>query len=174
MMRKTLVNLAAGGLILSVASSLAPAALAEEPAQAKDYLGVNLGLANVINGKGSVAGGLQYVGKPLIWTVHPHAGGFVTHHGAVYGYAGLGVDLRITDWMLIRGNTAVGAYSQGDDRDLGHVVEFRSGVELVFVLPNEAQVGIGFHHLSNAGIGEDNPGTEIATISYSVPLDKLF
>ena len=173
-MRKNLMNLAVGGLILSLTSSLAPAALADERAQAKDYLGVNIGLANAINGKGSIAGGLQYVGKPLIWTVHPHAGGFVTHRGAVYGYAGLGVDLRITDWAMIRGNTAVGAYGQGDDRDLGHVLEFRSGVELVFVLPNEARIGFAFHHVSNAGIGEDNPGSEIATVSYSMPLDKLF
>ena len=174
MMRKTLANLAVRGLILSFASGLAPAARAGEQPPTNDYLGINRGLANVIGGKGSVAGGLQYVGKPLIWTLRPHVGGFVTHRGAVYGYAGLGVDIQITDWAMIRGNTAIGACGQGDDRDLGHVVQFRSGVELVFVLPNEAEIGIGFHHLSNAGIGEENLGTEIATISYSVPLDKLF
>jgi len=170
-MHKSLATLALGGLTLMAASS---AAVAEEPAAARDYLGVSAGIANLIGGKGSLMGGVQYVGKPLIWTFHPHAGGFVTHRGAVYGYAGFGVDVPLTDWMMVRGNTAVGAYGQGDDRDLGHVVEFRSGLELVFTLPNAARVGMSFHHISNAGLDTNNPGSEVLAVSYSVPLDRLF
>lgn len=172
-MQKSLVTLALGGLMLC-SSGLTTAAMAGEETAAQDYIGVNAGIANVINGKGSAMAGVEYRGAPLIWKVYPHAGGFVTHRGAVYGYAGVGIEVRLTDAILLRGNTAVGAYGQGDDRDLGHVIEFRSGVELAYELPNQAQIGLTFHHLSNAGLDSHNPGSEVATITYSMPLDQVF
>lgn len=174
MMRNTFATLTVGGAILFGCTGIVPAALAQERSVSADYLGVNLGVANIINGKDSALLGVEYRGAPLLWALYPHAGGFVTHRGAVYGYAGLGLEFRITESILIRGNTAVGAYGQGDDRDLGHVIEFRSGVELAYELPNRAQIGLTFHHLSNAGFDSDNDGTEIATVTYSVPLDSLF
>lgn len=174
MMRNSLTTLAAGAMAFTLGAGLAPAANAQEAAGAKDYVGINLGVANLVEDKASVVGGIEYRARPLLWKFYPHVGGFVSHRGAVYGYAGVGIDLPLTDWVLIRGNTAIGAYGQGDDRDLGSVVEFRSGLELVFTLPNESQIGVAFHHLSNAGLDDRNPGTEIATVSYSVPLDKLF
>ena len=171
MMRNTFATLTVGSAVLFGCTAMASA---QETSVSADYLGVNLGVANIINGKDSALLGLEYRGAPLLWALYPHAGGFVTHRGAVYGYAGLGLEFRITDSILIRGNTAVGAYGQGDDRHLGHVIEFRSGVELAYELPNRAQIGLTFHHLSNAGLDSDNDGTEIATITYSVPLDSLF
>ena len=124
MMRNTFATLTVGSAVLFGCTAMASA---QETSVSADYLGVNLGVANVINGKDSALLGLEYRVAPLLWALYPHAGGFVTHRGAVYGYAGLGLEFRITDSILIRGNTAVGAYGQGDDRHLGHVIEFRSG-----------------------------------------------
>ncbi len=31
-----------------------------------------------------------------------------------------------------------------------------------------------FHHISNASIGDRNPGTETLVLSYSVPIRNLF
>ena len=168
MVLKTL-RIAAAIVALSLPSMTAPAAMAGE-----DSLAISGGGAGVINGKTSAAFGLEYRGEPLVWKLYPHAGGYVTHRGAVYGFGGFGVEFRLGSSVLIRANTAVGAYGQGDDIDLGHVIEFRSGLELAYEFPNKSQLGLTFHHLSNAGIGEDNPGTEIATINYSIPLDSLF
>lgn len=149
--------------------------IAMSPALADDgWIGINTGVGSVVTGERSAVLGVQYVGEPLIWKVHPHAGAYVTHRGGVYGYAGFGIEFRIAPQIIIRGNTAVGAYGQGDDIDLGHVLEFRSGLEFVVEFDDKSQLGFGFHHLSNAGIGERNPGTEVGTISYSVPLDRLF
>ena len=160
---------------LPAALALLAAAATPQPAQAEGaYIGANMGIANVVKGERSSAFGLEYRGAPLIWTLRPIVGGFATHRGAAYGYAGFGVDVRLTSNLLIRGNTAIGAYAEGNDIDLGHVVEFRSGVELVVELPNKAQLGFSFHHLSNAGLGDDNPGTEIVAINYAIPLDTLF
>lgn len=174
MMRKPFATLTVGGALLVAGAGLAPAAWAQDRAVSGDYLGLNLGIANVIDGKDSALAGLEYRGAPFLWKLYPHGGGFVTHRGAVYGYAGLGLEFRITDSVLIRGNTAVGAYGQGNDKDLGHVIEFRSGVELAYELPNRSQIGLTFHHLSNAGLDGDNDGTEIATITYSMPIETLF
>lgn len=173
-MRKPFATLTVGSALLFAGAGLAPAALAQDRAISGDYLGLNLGIANVIDGKDSALAGLEYRGAPFLWKLYPHGGGFVTHRGAVYGYAGLGLEFRITDSVLIRGNTAVGAYGQGNDKDLGHVIEFRSGVELAYELPNRSQIGLTFHHLSNAGFDGDNDGTEIATITYSMPIETLF
>lgn len=138
------------------------------------YIGANLGAFGIVKGQRSAALGVEVRGKPLLWKLYPHAGGFVTHRRGAYGYGGFGVEFRIAPDVLIRGNTAVGAYLEGNDRDLGHPLEFRSGLEFVIELPHKAQLALTFHHLSNAGIGEDNPGAEIAGITYSVPLDSLF
>jgi len=35
-------------------------------------------------------------------------------------------------------------------------------------------LGLTFHHLSNAGLDEQNPGTESVLLVYSIPFDKLF
>jgi len=153
---------------------LPSAVWAQEQAVSGDHLAINLGIANVIDGEDSALAGLEYRGAPFLWKLYPHGGGFVTHRGGAYGYAGLGLEFRIADSILIRGNTAVGAYGQGDDKDLGHVIEFRSGLELAYQFPNRTQLGLTFHHLSNAGLDGENDGTEIATVTYSVPLDSLF
>jgi lipid A 3-O-deacylase len=161
--------------IAAAAIALTHTALTAAPAAAADdYVAINAGVAGVVTGKRSAEFGLEYRGAPLVWKLYPHVGGYVTHRGAAYGYAGFGLEFRLLPQVLFRANTAVGAYGQGDDIDLGHVIEFRSGLELAYEFPNKSQVGLTFHHLSNAGLDDRNPGTEIATITYSVPLDKLF
>ena len=51
-----------------------------------------------------------------------------------------------------------GVYNQGDGKDLGHLVEFKSEVQLSLDLPKESQFGFSYNHLSNASLGEKNPG----------------
>jgi lipid A 3-O-deacylase len=165
-MSKKFFPTGAAALALTLATSAAVAG--------DNYVAINAGVASLITGKRSAEVGAEWRGAPLVWKVYPHAGGYVTHRGAVYGYGGFGVEFRLLSNVLFRANTAVGAYGQGDDIDLGHVIEFRSGLELAYELPNKSQIGLTFHHLSNAGLDDRNPGTEIATITYSIPLDKLF
>ena len=51
-----------------------------------------------------------------------------------------------------------GVYNQGDGKDLGHLVEFKSEVQISLELPRESQFGISYNHLSNASLGDKNPG----------------
>lgn len=66
---------------------------------------------------------------------------------------------------------AVGAYEDGDGKDLGGTLEFRSAVELSYRLDDRARLGLAFDHISNASIYDDNPGTESLVLMYAIPLN---
>ena len=120
----------------------------------------------------------------LVWEVRPMVGGFVTTDQTLYGYAGLQADINVgkafggtggvLDHIFITPGAAIGAWSQGDaPKDLGHVVEFRSGVEVTYRFDNGIRMGGTLHHLSNASLGDDNPGAEIATFVFVIPTQRL-
>jgi hypothetical protein len=104
----------------------------------------------------------------------PFIGLSSTVEGATYGYAGIGLDLYFDDKVILTPNFAAGIYGNGDGKDLGHAIEFRSGFNLMLSLRDNSRVGFSFHHVSNAGLGERNPGEESLLFIYSVPIQDLF
>ena len=101
----------------------------------------------------------------------PFAGFEVTTDGGVWGGAGLMIDILLTDNIAVSLGSGPGLYSDGDGRDLGHAVEFRSQVEVAYVMEDRSRVGLAFAHLSNAGLGDRNPGVEVVTLYYMLPLN---
>ena len=67
-------------------------------------------------------------------------------------------------------NFAIGGYRRGTAKDLGSVIEFRSGIEIAYRFGNAARLGVAISHISNASISDNNPGTESIVLSYSIPL----
>ncbi|HET8727235.1 MAG TPA: acyloxyacyl hydrolase, partial [Alphaproteobacteria bacterium] len=65
--------------------------------------------------------------------------------------------------------TGVGLYAEGDGKDLGHTVQFRNGLELGYRLGSGVQIGVSGFHMSNGGLGDENPGTEVLMLQLSVP-----
>ena len=63
---------------------------------------------------------------------------------------------------------AVSLYEQGDGRDLGGVVEFRSGLEVAYAFAKGPRVGVLFYHLSNGDFYDFNPGSNsfVVTLSF--------
>ena len=110
--------------------------------------------------------------KDLILT--PMAGGFITAEGGLYGYGGVFLDVFLGRRLVARPSFAVGAYSDGDGKDLGGVLEFRSAIALAWRFDDRSRLGLEVSHLSNASLYDSNPGTENLTLNYSVPLDRLF
>lgn len=104
------------------------------------------------------------------WAIRPFVGVEATTSESFYGYTGILVDVFLGDNVVLSPNFAVGLYAQGDARDLGSVVEFRSGVEAAYRWDNGARLGVVFHHLSNAEIGDSNPGVETLSVNFSWPL----
>ena len=102
--------------------------------------------------------------------VAPFVGGFVTTDGAVYGGFGLGAELVLDDRYVFMPFTGVGLFEDGGGKDLGSVVEFRSGVDLGYRFDYGGQISVTFTHISNAGISDRNPGTELLMFRYGFPL----
>ena len=69
--------------------------------------------------------------------------------------------LRVTPF------TGVGLYAEGDGKDLGGPVEFRSGLEVAWRAGERLSVGVGFYHLSNAVLYDRNPGEESLVVVLS-------
>ncbi len=108
------------------------------------------------------------------WYVKPFGGVMATTDAAIYGYAGIMLDIFFGKRIVFTPNFAVGLYSDGDGKDLGSAIEFRSGVELAYRFDNRTRLGVAFHHISNASISDNNPGTESLTLVLSLPLNNLF
>ena len=104
----------------------------------------------------------------------PWAGVEVTTDGSVWGGVGVLVDISFFDAVVLTGSFAPGLYEDGGGKDLGHTIEFRSQVELGYQFENKSRLSLAFSHISNAHIGDDNPGTEVLNLYYHVPLDLLF
>lgn len=91
---------------------------------------------------------------------------------ALAGLAGLGGGAAPAPpaerpWLLTF-YTGLGHYRRGDDgRELGGPLEFRSGLELSRRLGARTRLGLSFDHLSNAGVYDDNPGTESLVLTLS-------
>ena len=102
--------------------------------------------------------------------IRPSLGVFVTTDSSIYGYFGLSGDIFFGKHVVLTPQAAVGGYSAGDGQDLGGTIEFKTGAVLAWRFENRARLGIGLHHISNASIYDENPGTELLTLVYSHPI----
>ena len=62
-----------------------------------------------------------------------------------------------------------GIYDDGSGKNLGNDLQFRTSFEISYELKNKNRIGISFSHISNANLGDKNPGAEILSFSYHVP-----
>jgi lipid A 3-O-deacylase len=141
------------------------------PAFAVDYLTGSVGAFDLVDGEDESAQfGVEYRMTPWKYGLRPTVGATVTADGGVYGYGGLNWDLQASPSIYIIPNFMAGLYAEGDSKDLGHAIEFRSGIEVAYQLQDNSRIGIAFNHISNASIGNKNPGAETLLINYSIPM----
>jgi len=112
----------------------------------------------------------EYRFGDLLWIVAPFIGVMGTGKGAFYGYGGLGFDIVLVGRWIITPTAAIGYFGHGTGIDLGAHTEFRTGAEFNYRFDNLVRLGVGFYHMSNAGIGSQNPGAELVTLALTVPL----
>ena len=62
-----------------------------------------------------------------------------------------------------------GIYDDGSGKKLGNDLQFRTSLEFSYELKNKNRIGISFSHISNANLGDKNPGVEILSLSYHIP-----
>jgi hypothetical protein len=92
-----------------------------------------------------------------IMDINPVVGLFVTAKSASMLYSGFETNLGGGDIFLNLSSSA-GLYSNGDGKDLGNTLQFKSEINLFYSLSKTTRIGLGSHHISNAGISSVNPG----------------
>ena len=114
------------------------------------------------DGKRSTLIGFQHQNVDLnrdtfIGNLSPITGLMFTADNAAYIYTGVQAHYSLGALNIIPSFTP-GLYEQGDGKDLGHMLEFKSEVQLSLDLPKDSQFGFSYNHLSNASLGDKNPG----------------
>ena len=90
--------------------------------------------------------------------LNPVIGGFVTAKSATMIYSGFETNIG-QDSIYLNLSSSAGIYSNGDGKDLGNALQFKSEVNLFYRLGKSSSIGLGSHHISNAGLSSVNPGT---------------
>ena len=114
------------------------------------------------NGKRSTLVGVQHQNEDLerdtfLGNISPITGAFITENSAAYVYTGF-------EWNIDMGaltftpSFAPGLYHKGDGKDLGHALEFKSEIQFSYNSSENSKIGISYNHVSNASIGDKNPG----------------
>ena len=114
------------------------------------------------DGKRATLVGIQHQNEELnrntfLGNLSPITGAMITVDNASYVYTGVQAQYKIGS-LNFTPSFAPGFYNQGDGKDLGHLLEFKSELQFSLELPKQSQLGFSYNHLSNASLGKKNPG----------------
>ncbi len=114
--------------------------------------------------KSSELFGIQHSNEDLfretfLGKLSPITGFMVTADSASYFYTGVQAEYKIGKLNLTP-SFSPGIYSMGDGKDLGSPLEFKSELQLSVDLLPGTKLGYSQSHLSNANLGEKNPGAD--------------
>ena len=87
----------------------------------------------------------------------PITGAFITSKNAFYIYTGVQAEYQFGS-LAITPSFAPGYYGEGNGKDLGYPLEFKTEIQMSYVLSNTTHLGMSYNHISNASLGTKNPG----------------
>lgn len=96
----------------------------------------------------------------------PTAGIAGTEDGNAWVYGGLRLDVALGEHWVTTPQFSITLYEDGDGKDLGGVLEFRSGLEVAYRFENGHRLGVLFYHLSNADFYDRNPGSNSLVLTW--------
>ena len=141
--------------------------------EAKDWA-LYGGIYDTRDDDGPIEAGLEFRWAPFEkWKLPerfdlvPTVGITGTEDGNAWVYGGLRLDIKTGSHWVITPQVAVALYEDGDGKDLGGVIEFRSGFEVAYRFSKGQRLGLLFYHLSNAGIYDSNPGSNSLVLTWS-------
>ena len=103
--------------------------------------------------------------ESFLGRLSPITGGFLTENNAYYLYTGAQAEYDL-GMFTITPSFAPGYYSSGNGKDLGHALEFKSEIQMSLNLSDSTQFGMSYNHLSNASLGDKNPGANSYMINF--------
>ena len=114
------------------------------------------------DGKKSTLIGFQHQNENLnrdtfLGNLSPITGFLITADNAGYIYTGVQAQYKLGALNLTPSFTP-GIYHEGDGKDLGHLIEFKSELQISLDLSKTSELGFSYNHISNASLGDKNPG----------------
>ena len=114
------------------------------------------------DGKRSTLIGFQHQNENLnrdtfLGNLSPITGFLITADNAGYFYTGVQAQYKLGVLNLTPSFTP-GIYHEGDGKDLGHLIEFKSELQISLDLSKTSELGFSYNHISNASLGDKNPG----------------
>lgn len=158
-----------------IVSTVCCVVLAASPARGGEAQGwaLSAGVADLTDNS-TYEAGVEYRLRPLPWEsfdrieVLPAVGLTGTRDGAFWLYGNLRLDWKVSDRWVITPQFAVSLFEEGDGKDLGGPIEFRSGLEISYRLGRGSRLGVLFYHLSNSRIYEENPGSNSLVLVWTI------
>ena len=114
------------------------------------------------DGKRSTLVGFEHQDENLnrdtfLGNLSPVTGFLFTADNAGYFYTGVQAQYKLGEINFSPSFTP-GLYHEGDGKDLGHIIEFKSELQFSLDLSGTSQLGFSYNHISNASLGNKNPG----------------
>jgi len=114
------------------------------------------------DGKRSNLIGFQHQNENLnrdtfLGNLSPITGLLITADNAGYVYTGVQAQYKF-GFLNFTPSFTPGLYHEGDGKDLGHLIEFKSELQISLDLSKTSQLGFSYNHISNASLGDKNPG----------------
>ena len=114
------------------------------------------------DGKKSALIGFQHQNENLnrdtfLGNLSPITGFMITADSAGYIYTGVQAQYKVGALNIVPSFTP-GLYHEGNGKDLGHLLEFKSEIQLSLDLSKTSELGLSYNHISNASLGDKNPG----------------
>jgi len=114
------------------------------------------------DGKKSTLIGFQHQNENLnrdtfFGNLSPITGVLITADNASYVYTGVQAQYKLGALNFTPSFTP-GLYHEGDGKDLGHLIEFKSELQISLDLSTTSELGFSYNHISNASLGDKNPG----------------
>jgi len=114
------------------------------------------------DGKKSTLIGFQHQNENLnrdtfLGNLSPITGALFTADNAGYIYTGVQAQYKIGELNFTPSFTP-GLYHEGNGKDLGHLIEFKSELQISLNMSETSQLGFSYNHISNASLGDKNPG----------------
>ena len=103
--------------------------------------------------------------KSFLGKISPITGGFLTEKSAFYFYTGAQAEYNLGP-LTITPSFAPGYYNSGNGKDLGSVLEFKSEIQMSLNLSDSTEFGMSYNHISNASLGDKNPGANSYMINF--------
>lgn len=155
-----------GGVIAAVD------AVAGVEAPRPEYLTLGAGFNEAFDGGENAFASVELRFTPVFVGLRPWAYASGSDEGALLLAGGLAYTIQgDCDWSLTFG-FGPGYYDRHDDVELGDDLEFMSFAEIGYRLKNDSVISLRLAHVSNGSLADYNPGTELISLQYSIPLGR--